>query len=135
MPPENEELSYPTDLGFAGDTHEWARLNGEFGTIGISDYAQHEIGDVVFVEPPEVGEEVSAEGDFGVIESVKSAFDIFAPMSGEVVEVNIELETHPELINEDPYGKGWIARLRVSDPSEFAALMQADEYRAAVEGD
>lgn len=128
-------LSYPNDLGYVGETHEWARLDGDVCTIGISDYAQHEIGDVVFVELPEVGEEVSAQGDFGVIESVKSAFDVFAPVSGEVVEVNKELETRPELVNQDPYDRGWMIRVRVSDASEFKGLLNAVDYRTAVEGD
>ncbi len=135
MAPETEDLAYPDDLGYVGETHEWARRDGDVCTVGISDYAQHEIGDVVFVELPDIGETVIADGDFGVIESVKSAFDVFAPVSGEVVEVNTELETRPELLNEDPYAGGWMIRVRISDAAEFDALMTATDYRTAVEGE
>ena len=135
MASETGNLAYPGDLGYVGETHEWARLDGDVCTVGISDYAQHEIGDVVFVELPDVGDAVAADGDFGVIESVKSAFDVFSPISGEVVEVNSELETRPELLNEDPYDGGWMIRIRMGDPAELGRLMNATEYRAAVEGE
>ena len=135
MPAEADEISYAEDLRYAGETHEWARLEGDVCTVGISDYAQHEIGDVVFVELPEVGETLKAEGDFGVIESVKSAFDVFAPVGGKVVEVNGELESHPELVNEDPYGRGWMVRIRIGDRTDFDALLSTEQYRDAIEGD
>jgi len=125
-------LTFPETLGYAPETHEWARLEGDLCTVGISDYAQHEIGDVVYVELPEVGTQVTAEREFGVIESVKSAFDLYAPMSGEVVEVNSALEEHPELVNEDCYGAGWMIRIRVVDPDEFQRLLSADAYRASL---
>ena len=131
----DDGLRYPDNLGYVAETHEWARLEDGVATIGISDYAQHEIGDVVFVELPQVGEPVTAEEDFGVIESVKSAFDIFAPMGGQVVEVNKDLEMRPELLNDDPYGAGWMIRIRVSSADEFKALLSAAEYRKAVEGE
>ncbi|GIX07093.1 MAG: glycine cleavage system H protein [Candidatus Poribacteria bacterium] len=126
-------LKFPEDCRFLPETHEWARLEGQIATIGISDYAQHEIGDVVYVELPEVGEQLQAEQEFGVIESVKSAFDLYAPLSGEVVEVNTALEEHPEWVNEDPYGQGWMVRIRVSNPEEWERLADAETYRRSVE--
>nr|WP_321499672.1 glycine cleavage system protein GcvH [uncultured Dethiosulfovibrio sp.] len=109
--------------------HEWIRVEGNKGYVGISDYAQHAMGDIVFVELPEVGASVSAGGDFCVVESVKGANDIYSPASGEVVEVNEALEDSPEAINEDPYGS-WIAAIKISDASELDALMDADGYRS-----
>lgn len=128
-----DDRSFPDTLGYVAETHEWARLDGDICTVGISDYAQHEIGDVVYVELPEVGSELTAESEFGVIESVKSAFDLYAPMSGEVVETNEALDENPELVNEDCYGAGWMIRIRVSDPDEFQRLLSSDAYRAAIE--
>ena len=128
-----DKVSFPDDLRYLAETHEWARLEGEICTVGITDYAQQEIGDVVYVELPEVGEVIDAGGEFGVIESVKSAFDLCSPMGGEIVEVNASLEERPELVNEDPYGAGWMIRLRVSDPSEYEALADAASYRRTIE--
>lgn len=132
MAADAKALIFPDNCRFLGETHEWGRLDGDICTVGISDYAQHEIGDVVYVELPQIGDAVRADEDFGVIESVKSAFDLMSPMSGEVVEVNAELEAHPERVNEDCYGAGWLMRLRVSAPSEFDRLLSAAEYRASL---
>jgi glycine cleavage system H protein len=128
-----DDLTFPETLGYVPETHEWAHLDGNICTVGISDYAQREIGDVVYVELPEVGSHVTAESEFGVIESVKSAFDLYAPMSGEVIEVNGALDEHPELVNEDCYGSGWMIRIRVTDAGEFKRLLSANDYREAIE--
>lgn len=116
------ELKYVT-------SHEWIRDEGDGTvTIGITDHAQDLLGDVVFVELPEVGDQVSAGDDAGVVESVKAASDVFAPLSGEVVAINEDLEDAPELVNRDPYGDGWFFRLRLSDVAELDELLDADGY-------
>ncbi|AHC13457.1 glycine cleavage system protein GcvH [Salinispira pacifica] len=109
-------------------SHEWARKDGNTVVVGISDYAQDSLGDVVFVELPEVGSSMSQGDAFGVVESVKAASDVFVPVSGEITEVNEELSDNPELINEDPFGKGWIIKIQASDVSELDGLMDADAY-------
>ena len=121
----------PTDLKYA-TSHEWARLDGDIITVGITDHAQEALGDLVFVELPEVGDSVNAGDEAGVVESVKAASDIYAPVSGEVVEVNPALEDTPELINSDPYGEGWMYKIKVSDLAELDDMMSADEYDAQV---
>ena len=125
---------FPTELKYM-ESHEWARNEGDVITVGVSDYAQQEIQDVVYVELPEIGQELEQKKEFGVIESVKAAFDIYAPASGEVVEINEELEDSPECINEDPYGAGWIIKIRLSDPSELDNLLSVDEYQAKLEAE
>ena len=110
--------------------HEWARADGERVTIGITAFAQDQLGDVVYVELPKIGAKLTAMRPFGVVESVKAASDLFAPVSGEVVEVNEALDATPELVNQDPYDKGWIIQARLSDPNELQALLTADEYDA-----
>ena len=118
-----EELSYTK-------THEWVRVEDDVATIGITDHAQDELGDVVFVELPEQGTTLSAGDPFGAVESVKAVSDLYAPVGGEVVEVNGSLEDSPEKINEDPYGEGWILRLRLSDE---ASLLSAEDYERLLE--
>ncbi len=113
-------------------THEWAGKEGDLFICGLSDYAQDKIGDVVFVELPEVGKEVKQDEPFGVIESVKAANDLYSPLNGEVVEVNEELEDQPELVNSSPLSEGWICKIKVSDDS-FDKLMTEDEYKAFLE--
>ncbi len=108
--------------------HEWVRLDGDVATVGISDFAQSQLGDVVFVELPEVGTQVKRDGNAAVVESVKAASDVFAPVSGEVVEVNGALEEAPQLVNESPVGDGWFMKIRLSDPSELDALMDEAAY-------
>jgi glycine cleavage system H protein len=125
---------FPTELKYM-ESHEWARNEGDVITVGVSDYAQQEIQDVVYVELPEIGQELEQKKEFGVIESVKAAFDIYAPASGEVVEINEELEDSPECINEDPYGAGWIIKIHLSDPSELDKLLSVDEYQAKLEAE
>jgi glycine cleavage system H protein len=110
--------------------HEWVRLDGDTAEVGITAYAQSQLGDVVFVELPAIGKTVSKGGEAAVVESVKAASDVYAPVSGEVVAVNDALEAAPATVNEDAEGKGWFMRLKVKDPSEFDQLMTADEYKA-----
>ncbi|MCH5236798.1 MAG: glycine cleavage system protein GcvH [Muribaculaceae bacterium] len=114
------------------DSHEWVKLDGDIATVGISDYAQHAMGDITYVDMPETGDEVSKGEDFGAVESVKAASDLISPVSGEVIEVNEELEDQPELLNEDPYAN-WIIKVKVSDPSEIDSLMDAEEYKKICE--
>ena len=123
----------PQELKYA-KSHEWVRNEGDGTvTIGITDHAQELLGDMVFVELPEVGNELSAEEDCAVIESVKAASDIYAPIAGEVVEVNSELEDAPETVNSDPYGDGWLFKLKVADSGEVDALLDAEDYATLVE--
>jgi glycine cleavage system H protein len=114
------------------DSHEWARKDGDEFVVGITDYAQESLSDVVYVELPEVGDNLERAESFGVVESVKAASDVFMPVGGEIVAVNSELEDAPELINQDPYGVGWLIRIAPSNPSEFDELMDGDAYAAKV---
>jgi glycine cleavage system H protein len=116
------------------ESHEWVTTGGDTVRIGVSDFAQDELGDVVFVELPEAGDEITAGEAFGVVESIKAVSDLYAPVSGEVVAVNEDLFDRPELVNEDPYGDGWIFVVEPSDPSQVEALLGAAEYRALVDG-
>jgi glycine cleavage system H protein len=129
----SEGTSVPDDRRYTSE-HEWARQEGELIRVGITDYAQHELGDVVYVELPKVGAKVSAMGQFGVIESVKSASDLFSPITGEVVEVNEALRDQSELVNDSPYDQGWMLVVRSENPSEYDGLMTADQYRALIGG-
>jgi glycine cleavage system H protein len=124
-------MNHPTELRYAS-THEWVRVEGDILITGISDHAQDALGDLVYVEAPEVGQELSASQQAGVVESVKTASDIHAPVSGVVVEVNIELADDPELINQDPYGKGWIYKIKPHDISEVAKLLSSNAYEAGL---
>jgi glycine cleavage system H protein len=124
-------MNNPTDLRYA-TSHEWVRLEGDIATVGISDHAQEELTDVVFVELPAVGRSVDAGDPTAVVESVKAASDIYAPISGEVVEVNPDVEADPSLVNSDPYGKGWIFKLKVKDAEHVSKLMDAAAYGAAI---
>ncbi len=118
----------PDDLRYTKD-HEWVRLQGKRATVGISDFAQSELTDVVYVELPKVGKAVKAGEVLGTVESVKAVSEIFAPLSGKVVEVNKSLEDTPEVVNQDPYGRGWMVVLEVADPNEAKNLMDAAAYR------
>jgi glycine cleavage system H protein len=120
-----------TDLRYC-PSHEWVRLEGDIATVGISDHAQEELTDVVFVELPAVGRTVDAGDPTAVVESVKAASDIYAPMSGEVVEVNPDVEEDPSLVNSDPYGKGWIFKLRVKNTADVSGLMDAAAYQTHI---
>ncbi|MDE6444747.1 MAG: glycine cleavage system protein GcvH [Muribaculaceae bacterium] len=114
------------DLRYA-DSHEWVKLEGDIATIGITDYAQHALGNIVYVDMPEVGDEVTQGEDFGAVESVKAASDLISPVSGEVVEINEALEDEPELVNQDAFAN-WIMKVKVSDPSEIESLLDAAAY-------
>jgi glycine cleavage system H protein len=122
----------PADLRYL-DSHEWVRESGGTARIGISDFAQDELGDVVFVELPSVGDEISAGEDFAVVESIKAVSDIYAPVSGEVTEVNEVLLDEPELINEEPYGDGWLVAVELADAGELDDLLDADAYADQIE--
>ncbi|RKO66640.1 glycine cleavage system protein GcvH [Desulfofundulus salinus] len=122
---------YPADLKYSKD-HEWIRVEGNRGTVGITFYAQESLGDVVYVDLPQVGDEVAAGESFGTVESVKSVSDLYAPVSGKVVEVNQEVIDHPDLINKDPYGDGWLIVVEMSDPGELDDLMDAKAYEEMV---
>lgn len=122
-------MSYPDDLRYSKE-HEWVRVDGSRATVGITSFATDELGDIVFVELPEVGAALTQFGTFGVVESVKAVSDLYAPISGEVVEVNEALRDTPELLNSDPFGEGWIARVEMADDGELDALMDAKAYAA-----
>ncbi|HUP61541.1 MAG TPA: glycine cleavage system protein GcvH [Thermoanaerobaculia bacterium] len=124
----------PEDNRYA-KSHEYAHPEGDVAMVGISDYAQKELGDVVFVELPRVGTVIDANEDMGSIESVKAVSDLFAPVSGEVVEVNEALADSPQLVNTDPYGDGWMIKIRMSDPTELDALMAPEEYDEYIEAE
>ncbi|MGB6085935.1 glycine cleavage system protein GcvH [Parvibaculum sp.] len=121
-----------SDIRFT-DQHEWVRVDGDIATIGISDYAQEQLGDVVFVELPEVGKELAAGDEAAVVESVKAASEVYSPVSGEVIDVNTDLEATPAGVNEDAMGDGWFIKLRISDPSELDKLMDEAAYAEFVE--
>ena len=123
--------SYPDDLLYHSE-HDWARVDGEEATFGITWYAQDALGEVVFFDPPKVGTQIRKDEAYTEIESVKAVSDVIAPMSGEVIAVNDALADAPETINEDPYGQGWLVRVRLSDPSEADALMDAASYEATL---
>jgi glycine cleavage system H protein len=121
------DASYPDDLKYHAE-HDWARVEGDTATLGITWYAQDQLGEVVYFEPPQVGTTVSKDQPYAEIESVKAVTDVIAPMSGEIVEVNEALSDAPETVNEDPYGEGWMVKIRLSDPSEADDLMDASTY-------
>jgi glycine cleavage system H protein len=124
-------MEFPANLRYTKE-HEWARQEGNRVVVGITDYAQKELGDVVFVELPEVGTTIEAMGTFGVVESVKAVSDLYAPVSGTIVEANTILEDQPELVNASPYGQGWMAVIETANPEEFQQLLTAAEYQAYV---
>jgi glycine cleavage system H protein len=126
-------MNVPAELRYSTD-HEWVRVDGNVVTIGITEYAQDALGDVVFVDVPEVAATVSMGESFSEVESTKSVSDIYAPVSGTVSAVNDTLDAQPELLNSDPYGDGWICRIEMSDPSQLESLMDADAYRQLTEG-
>ena len=125
-------MEIPDELRYTDD-HEWVRLDGDTGTVGITAYAADQLGDVVFVELPEAGTALQARQSFGVVESVKAVSDLYAPLAGEVVETNAALTSKPELVNSDPYGEGWMLRLRLEEPGSAESLKDAEAYRALTE--
>ena len=125
-------MDIPKEMKYTKE-HEWAKIEGETATLGITDYAQNHLGDVVFVELPEVGSEFKAGEAFSAVESVKAASDIYAPVGGEVIEINSGLEDHPELLNQSPYDKGWIVKVKLSESVEAKKLMDAEQYAEFLE--
>lgn len=124
-------MNFPTDLKYTKD-HEWIRVEGNEAYVGITDYAQSELGEIVYVDITTEGETVGKEEVFGTIEAVKTVSDLFMPVSGEVLEVNAELEDAPELVNQDAYGKGWLIKITVSDPAELEDLLSAADYEQLI---
>jgi glycine cleavage system H protein len=128
---EEKAMEFPDDLKYTRE-HEWLLVEDKIATVGITDFAQEQLGDVVFVELPAVGDKVTKDEAMGVIESVKAVSDVYAPVSGKVLEVNDDLPESTEMVNEDPYGDGWMVKIELSDPSEIADLMSAAEYEQFV---
>ncbi len=124
-------MNFPSELKYTKD-HEWVLVDGETATIGITDFAQHELGDIVYIDINTVGEQVAKEAIFGTVEAVKTVSDLFMPVSGEVLEVNKALDVNPELVNSDPFGEGWMVKISVKDASELDDLLSAENYKALV---
>ncbi len=124
-------MNIPAELKYTKD-HEWVKLDGDIATVGVTDFAQGELGDVVYVEVETLGETLEAEEVFGTIEAVKTVSDLFMPLPGEVLEINQSIEDEPEIVNEDAYGKGWMIKIKVSDSSKYDSLLSAEEYKALV---
>lgn len=124
-------MNIPENLKYTND-HEWLRVEGDTGYVGITDFAQGELGDIVFVEIETVGETLKKGDTFGTVEAVKTVSDIFMPVGGEILEMNSEIESSPELVNKDPYGKGWMIRIRFSDPSEIDSLLSPEAYSTLI---
>ena len=124
-------MNIPTNLKYTSD-HEWVRLEGDIAFIGITDFAQGELGDIVYVEIETIGEKIEKEAVFGTVEAVKTVSDLFMPVTGEVLEINPKLEGNPELVNKDPYGEGWMVKIKPSDISHIMALLSAEDYMALV---
>jgi glycine cleavage system H protein len=125
------EASYPSDLKYH-EEHDWARIDGDVATFGVTWYAQDQLGEVVFFDPPEIGKSVRMGDPYAEVESVKAVSDVIAPLSGDIVEVNDALSSGPEAINEEPYDGGWMVKVRLSDPSEVDSLMDADAYQESL---
>jgi len=125
-------MNVPANLLFTKD-HEWIKVEDGEALIGITDYAQTELGEIVFVELPAVGDSIVMEKTFGTVEAVKAVSDLFMPVSGEVMDINAQLEEKPELINEDPYGEGWMLRIKLNNPAEVESLLSADAYSALIQ--
>ena len=124
-------MNVPAELKYTKE-HEWIRVEGEEAVVGITDYAQSQLGDIVFVECETVGDALEAGETFGTVEAVKTVSDLYLPVAGEVLEYNEELEGEPELVNKDPYGKGWIVKIKISDETELDGLLNADAYKAII---
>lgn len=124
-------MNIPQDLKYTQD-HEWVRIEGDEATVGITDFAQSELGDIVYVEVETVGETLNREAVFGTVEAVKTVSDLFLPLTGEIIAFNESLEDTPELVNEDPYGEGWVVKIKLSEPSEIAGLLSGEGYQAVI---
>lgn len=125
-------MDLPSDIKYTKE-HEWTKIEGNVATIGVTDFAQSELGDIAWIEMPEIGAETKKGDPFGTIEAVKTVEDLFAPLSGKIVEINEGLLDSPEWVNDDPYGKGWIAKIEFSDEAELADLLSADDYSGMIE--
>lgn len=124
-------MNFPSDLKYTKD-HEWVKINGDVATVGITDFAQHELGDIVYVDVNTIGETVDKEAVFGTVEAVKTVSDLFMPLSGEVLEVNKDIDSAPESVNTDPYGKGWLIKIKLSDPSQTSELLSVEDYKKLI---
>jgi glycine cleavage system H protein len=124
-------MNFPSELKFTKD-HEWVRVEGDVAVIGITDFAQSQLGDIVFVDVATVGETIAQHAVFGTIEAVKTVSDLFCPVSGEVIEFNSSLDDVPDAVNSDPYGEGWIIKVKMSDPGQIGGLLSADEYKTLI---
>jgi glycine cleavage system H protein len=124
-------MNFPANLRYTKD-HEWVLLEGNVATIGITDFAQSELGDIVYVDIESIGKEIPAESVFGTVEAVKTVSDLFLPLTGTITEKNAELDAHPELVNQDPYGSGWMIKMTVKDPEDVNSLLDATAYQALV---
>jgi glycine cleavage system H protein len=124
-------MNFPENLKYTTE-HEWMRIEGQYGWIGITDYAQSELGDVVFVEIPAVGTKVEKGKSFGTIEAVKAVSDLFAPVAGEIAEVNAEVKDHPEIVNKDPYGNGWMVKITITDLTQVSTLLNVQAYKSLI---
>jgi glycine cleavage system H protein len=124
-------MNVPGELKYTKD-HEWIRIEGDFAYIGVTDFAQGELGDIVFVEIETVGEKLGKEVVFGTIEAVKTVSDLFMPVSGEILEMNPLIEESPDIVNKDPYGKGWMIKIKITDPSEASDLLSAENYKKLI---
>ena len=124
-------MNVPTDLKYTKD-HEWVKVDGDIVTVGITDFAQGELGDIVYVEVDTLGEELEADTVFGTVEAVKTVSDLFLPLAGEIIEFSESLEEEPEKVNDDPYGEGWMIKIKVADTSNLETLLSADDYKAII---
>jgi glycine cleavage system H protein len=124
-------MNFPENVKYTAD-HEWVRVEGNFGWIGITDYAQSELGDIVYIDIPAVGAKVEKGKSFGTIEAVKAVSDLFAPVAGEVVEINAEMKDHPEIVNKDPYGAGWMVKIVITDPAQLDTLLDVQAYKTLI---
>lgn len=124
-------MNFPADLKYTKD-HEWVRVEGDTATIGITDFAQRELGDIVYVDVNTVGETVEKEAVFGTVEAVKTVSDLFMPVTGEVLEVNKEIDSAPESVNSDPYGKGWMIKIKINDSAQLSELLSVDSYKQLI---
>jgi glycine cleavage system H protein len=124
-------MNFPAELKYTKD-HEWVRISGDTATIGITEFAQRELGDIVYVDVNTVGETVDKEAVFGTVEAVKTVSDLFMPLTGEVLEVNKDIDSAPESVNNDPYGKGWMIKIKIKNQSEVSSLLSADDYKKLV---
>lgn len=130
-PIKTKTMNIPSELKYTKD-HEWVKLDGDIATVGITDFAQGELGDIVYVEVETLDETLDKEEVFGTVEAVKTVSDLFLPLSGEIIEFNEALEDAPESVNSDPYGEGWMIKVKISDPSEVDGLMSADDYKELI---